>query len=72
MLFRSTLGRVMLNGRLPTGVLARQTTRVSPDGVWPLYVPFRDGHALIGWVTLQDPVTGSVDADIHWLTRGAP
>ena len=62
-------GQIRLKGKLPLGGAVRQTAAVSPAGTWPLYVPFRDGTALIGWITLRDPTTGTVDADVQWLQR---
>lgn len=61
----STRGSVSLNARLADGTHAAQSTFISSNGEWPLYLsPVRDQEALVGWLTFN---TNRPDSDLEGL-----
>jgi hypothetical protein len=53
----SPSGSVRMTGTLPDGSPVSQSAIVSPEGLWPLYIPlYGGGGLLIGWMNLNTSV----------------
>jgi cyclophilin family peptidyl-prolyl cis-trans isomerase len=64
----SSGGVLSLSGALPDGAAFSQATRVSKEGVWPLYaIPagYKTDGALMGWETNQ--AAGVSSGQLYWL-----
>jgi hypothetical protein len=61
-------GILGLSGALPDGASFSQSTRVSKDGIWPLYaIPagYKTNGVLMGWETNQ--ASGISSGQLYWL-----
>jgi hypothetical protein len=51
-----TTGTLQMSGSLADGSLVSQSTAVSENGLWPLYLPLYNGRGfLLGWISLDAP-----------------
>ncbi|MGP8201505.1 MAG: peptidylprolyl isomerase [Limisphaerales bacterium] len=61
-------GVLSLSGALPDGAAFSQSTRISKDGIWPLYaIPagYKTNGVLMGWETNQ--AAGVSSGQLYWL-----
>lgn len=61
-------GTVSLDGELSDGTTIDQVTKISRDGVWPLYVSLYSGKGVVlGWVTFATGTTNDLTGTASWV-----
>ena len=64
-------GRVNFFGRLADGTAVSQSTMISRQGLWPLYLPLYAGQGLVlAWLNLGDS-PGDITGDVSWIRPAA-
>ena len=61
-------GHVRMSGTLADGTRMSQTTSVSKDGRWGVFVPLYGGQGMVwGWVTFESTDSSDLDGSVSWL-----
>lgn len=61
-------GRLKLKGSLADGTKITQTTTVSADGQWPLFIPLAKGQGqILGWQTFASTGIRDVGGSLSWI-----
>jgi hypothetical protein len=67
-IYISTSGHLSFSGFLADGYKVSQSTTVSKDGQWPLYVPVYSGQgALYAWLSFNDSTNGAIAGNVTWV-----
>ena len=67
-----TNGALTVTGTLSDTTSSPQSTYVSKNGEWPLYVPLYQGKgSLLGWVTFTNLPTLKLTGDVSWIKTNA-
>jgi len=63
-----SLGKVTLKGSLADGTKISQTSTVSEDGSWPLFIPLYSGQGqLLGWMTFENTGAKELSGLVSWI-----
>jgi hypothetical protein len=61
-------GRIKLKGALPDGSKFTQSTYVSSDGMWPLYVSlYRGDGTAIAWLEFKNQAQDDINGLMNWI-----
>lgn len=61
-------GRIQMKGRLNDGTAIEQTTYISPEGLWPLYLaPHGDRGLLTGWLRFGNESFADLHGSLRWI-----
>ncbi len=61
-------GRIQMKGRLNDGTPIEQTTQISTDGLWPLYLaPYGNRGLLTGWLRFGHESFADLHGSLHWI-----
>ncbi|MGV3755430.1 MAG: PQQ-binding-like beta-propeller repeat protein [Verrucomicrobiota bacterium] len=61
-------GRIQMKGRLKDGTNIEQTSQISPEGLWPLYVaPYGNRGLLTGWLRFGNESFADLHGSLHWV-----
>ncbi len=61
-------GRIQMKGRLNDGTSIEQTTHISPDGLWPLYLaPYGNRGLLTGWLRFSNESFADLHGNTRWI-----
>jgi hypothetical protein len=64
----STAGRISLAGSLADGTKITQSTSLSTNGQWPLFVPLYSGKgSLVSWATFTNLIQTAVSGNLTWI-----
>lgn len=65
-------GRILMKGRLTDGTSIEQTTHISPEGLWPLYLaPYGNRGLLTGWLRFGNESFADLHGNLHWIRPGS-
>ena len=63
-------GNAKLSGVLADGTKITQSSQVSDDGTWPLFVPLYKGKGLlIGWVSFANRANDDLHGAVNWIKQ---
>jgi len=63
-----TGGLLVFHGTLADGTAVNQTTTISADGQWPLYVSLYGGRGqLLGWVDFTNAAQSDLSGNLNWF-----
>jgi hypothetical protein len=63
-------GNVKLSGVLADGTKITQSSQVSDDGTWPVFVPLYKGKGLlIGWISFANRTGDDLHGAINWIKQ---
>jgi len=61
-------GRIQMKGRLNDGTAIEQTTYISPEGLWPLYLaPHGNRGLLTGWLRFGNESFADLHGSLRWI-----
>jgi hypothetical protein len=64
----TTTGRISLVGSLADGTKITQSTSLSTNGQWPLFVPLYSGKgSLVSWATFTNLIQTAVSGNLTWI-----
>gem|GEM_PF-426707 len=64
-------GDVTFKGALGDGTKASQKTFINKPGVWPLFIPYKGGGALFGWMTFTNLNDSDLNGTVYWVKPAA-
>jgi hypothetical protein len=66
-------GRVRFSGSLADATKISQSSMVSKNGQWPLFISLYHGQGLVlSWVTFSDASTTDFSGDVSWIRPSLP
>jgi len=69
----STAGRVSLAGTLADGTKISQSTSLSTNGLWPLFVSLYSGQgSIVSWVSFTNSAQSALSGNVNWIKPLAP
>src|SRR6185503_4677082 len=68
-----TSGKVVLKGVLADGAIISQSSVLSKDGIWPLFVPLHEGKGmLLAWMTFTNLPGTDLVGTVTWIKPARP
>jgi plastocyanin len=65
-------GRIKLTGLLADGMRITQSSVLSREGEWPLFIPLRGSGLVLSWVILAQTPTNDLSGALTWIPYVAP
>ncbi|PWU09030.1 MAG: hypothetical protein C5B50_28180 [Verrucomicrobia bacterium] len=66
-------GRIRCSGSLPDGTRMTESSVVSKEGNWPLYIPLYGGQgSLQSWIAFANTGTNDLGGSINWIKPALP
>lgn len=64
----TTAGRLSLAGSLADGTKITQSTSLSTNGQWPLFISLYNGHgSIVSWVTFTNLAQTALSGSLNWI-----
>jgi hypothetical protein len=61
-------GKIHASGKLADGTAFSRSVTISPNGLWPLYVPlYANRGCLLSWITFSNHPSTSMSGDLMWF-----
>jgi hypothetical protein len=60
-------GTLKWSGTLADGTKVTQSSAISKQGIWPLYVPLANGGTLISWIEFSSQATSDLAGELIWI-----